>query len=351
MNIPAIQARPLFTQMVIAVYRLRMKPTYFLRSFFVNDETLTKLIGIEVQRGFENVAVDVYRNSEGNRNTFGKSTERVYEPPYYHETVELTSLDLYEMLFLSAQVSNEVFAAFVSAVADKMVTITDKIERAYELQASQVLEDGIVVLKSGDNINYNRQAGSLVDAAGAGGYWTGGAVDPNTILELGATFIRTEGMAAGGVLNVIMGSQALNAFMNNTIVKGRQAYIKDFALDRIIPAQRNAAGGALHGSVSVGSYDLRIWTYPQYYKHPVTGVKTPYVNPKKIIMLPETPDFKLVFAAVPQLLEEGETPKKGAYLVQEFKDKKKASHEIDIRSAGLAVPIGIDQIFTAQVVA
>lgn len=352
MNIPSIQARPLFTQMVIAVYRERLKAPSFLRSFFINDETVTKLISIEVQRGFENVAVDVYRNSEGNRNTFGKSTEKTFEPPYYHETVELTSLDLYEMLFLMPSVSDEIFSAFVSMVADKMIIITDKVERAYELQCSQVLEDGIVQLKSGDNINYLRKAASLVDAlASSTGYWTTGGVDPNTILEMGAKFIRTEGMSDGGILNVIMGSLALSALFNNDVVKERKSYIKDFALDRIVPAQRDARGASLHGEISAGSYNLRIWSYPQVYKHPVTGVITDYVNPKKIIIVPEVPNFKLVFAAVPQLLDEGQSPKKGAYLVQEFKDPKKASHEVDLRSAGLAVPVAVDQIFTAQVVA
>lgn len=349
-NIPAIQARPLFTQMTVAVYRERMKAMNFLRSFFINDETVTKLISIEVQRGFENVAVDVYRNSEGNRNTFGKSTQKTFEPPYYDEFLELTSLDLYEMLFLSPSVTDEVFAAFVSMVADKMIVITDKIERAYELQCSQVLIDGIVQLKSGDNIDFLRKADSLVDL-GAGNYWDGAAVDPNTVLETGCRFLREVGKSSGGVVNVIMGSAAFAAMTNNTIVKGRKAYIKDYAFDRLTPPQRDSTGGSFHGEVEVGAYSARIWSYPEVYNHPVTGVITDYIDRKKIVMLPEKPNFKLAFAAVPQLVDEGTMPKKGAYLVQEFKDPRKASHVVDIRSAGLAIPVAVDQIFTAKVLA
>lgn len=348
--IPTVQVRGIFTQKVIAVYRERMKPFNFLRSFFISDESLERFISIEVQRGYEKVAVDVSRFGDGNRNTFGRSTQKTYDPPYYHETIEMTDSALYERVLTNKGVTPELMAAFVSEMADKLVVVTDKIERAYELQCAQVLTDGIVVLNNGDNINFQRKAASLTNPAGSGGAWTTGTNDPNTIMKEGCDFIRKEGMNGSATMNVIMGELAFSAFLNNDIVKGRQSYIKDFALYRVTTPQRTALGSALHGEVSVGAYNLKIWTYPQFYTN-AAGVKLKYIDDKKIIILPDNPAFKLGFGAVPQLLEEGEMPQKGAYLIQEFKDRKKASHELDIRSAGLAVPVAVDQVYTSQVVA
>jgi hypothetical protein len=40
----------------------------------------------------------------------------------------------------------------------------------------------------------------------------------------------------------------------------------------------------------------------------------------------------------------------GEYVVSEYLDDRKMTHDIDIRSAGIAIPVAVDQIYTAQVV-
>jgi hypothetical protein len=68
MDISVTDARGLFTKMLIDVYQERIKPTAFLRSFFPSETSPTKEVAIEVERGFEKIAVDVFRGTEGNRN-------------------------------------------------------------------------------------------------------------------------------------------------------------------------------------------------------------------------------------------------------------------------------------------
>ena len=346
-TIATSDARALFTKMLVDVYRERTAPTAFLRSFFTVKEEVTKELSIEVQRGTEKIAVDVERGTEGNRNKFSRSTEKIFVPPYYREYFDATELSLYDRLFGSTEIDDGIFTAFLEQVAEKLRLLQDKIERAYEVQCSQVLETGIVTLNAGINIDFKRKAASLVDNSGSP--WTTGTNSPYDDLEEGGNFLRQTGKISGGVINAIFGSSALSAFLNNTIVKDR-ADVRNFFLDMVRGPQRNSVGAALHGEVSAGSYNFRIWTYPEFYDNS-SGVSTPYINPKKVILLPEAPRFVLGFAAVPQLATVNGGVKKGAYIVGDYVDERNHKHIFDIRSAGVAIPVAVDQIYTMQVVA
>lgn len=349
------QARDRFTQTLQAVYDEKSTPTAFLRSFFTTKESDSRQISIEVRRGKELIAVDVERGTEGNRNSFGKSSQKVILPPYYYEYFDATDLDFYDMLFTGeGSVHAATFAKWLSTIVGKITILEDMIHRSYELQCSQVIQTGIVTLNNGTNIDFKRKAASLVDL-GAGNYWTTGTVNPYLTLESGANFVRQKGKSQGNILNVIMGATALSTFLDNPFVKER-AEIRNFALDQVRAPQRDSVGGTLHGEVSSGSYKFRLWTYPEYYDTK-TVENNSYIDPKNIIIIPENPKFILSFAAVPRLLSStgnagaGVAGQKGAFLVGEFLDQRNVTHNINVKSAGVAVPVSIDQLYTAQVIA
>lgn len=347
--VPSSQARAVFTQSLIDVYREINVPTGFLRSFFPTVEEFTRYVSIEVMRGYEKVAVDVIRGTEGNRNKFSKSTEKVYDPPLYREYFDITEMDLYDRLFGSTSIDAGVLSALLNRVQEKMTMLVAKIERAYEVQCAQVLETGIVTLTNDDNIDFSRKATSLV-ANAAGNTWATGTVDPFGTLETGCNFLRQVGKATGGTFNAILGSTALSDLLSNTLFKARQNLF-NMALDAVHAPQRNSVGATLHGQVTAGSYKVNLWAYPQFYDD-ANGTSTPYINPKKVILLPENPRFKMAFGAVPQLIDEqNPTAQKGAFVFGEFRDVRKTTHEYDVQSAGLAIPVAIDQIYTVQVVA
>lgn len=349
-NISTTDARGLYTKMLIDVYRERIAPTSFLRSFFPVKESATKEISIEVQRGTEKIAVDVARGTEGNRNSFSKSTEKIFVPPFYREWFDATELDMYDRLFGSEEISGVQFAAFIESVADKLRMLQDKIERAYELQCSQVLETGIVTIAQGVNIDFKRKAASLVDINTlTGSYWDANGHDLYKDIENACIFIRQKGKSVGGVFNLILGSEALTALLKNSVFLTRQNLFS-MALDAVREPQRNSVGGTLHGQLTCGAYKVNLWSYPEYYDN-AAGVSTSYVNPKKAILLPEQPRFILSFAAVPQLITSGAMPVKGAFVFGDYIDKRKAAHVFDIKSAGVALPVAVDQIYTMQVVA
>lgn len=348
MNISVTDARALFTTKLAAIFSDHLPPKAFLRSFFNEVESDTKTISIQVERGKELVAVDVHRGTEGNRNKFSLSTEKLFLPPYYHEYLELTELAVYDELFVNGngEIPLAVFGRFLEEAANKMKVITDMIDRAYELQCSQVFHTGIVQLEAGINIDFKRQANSMVDL-GVNFYWDDNNVDPNTSIEVGCDWLRQEGKMAGNVVNMILGSVAFARYLNNTAVQNR-GRIFNYALDLITMAQRNSIGGTFHGEISVGAYRVRIWTYPEIYEQD-NGDKVKYIDNNTMILLPEMTKFILSYAAVPQLLTTGRRPTKGKFVFNEYIDERKTSHVSDVKSAGVAIPVAVDQIYTAQV--
>lgn len=349
MNISTVDAQGLYTKKLVDVFKQKATPTLFLRSFFKNVESATLEVAIEVQRGFEKVAVDVVRGTEGNRNQFSRSTEKIFVPPLYKEWFDRTTLQLYDRLYGATEINDAVFAQYINSVADAIVELRNKIERAYELQCAQVLETGIVTLVNQTSIDFKRKAESLVNL-GAGNYFANN-VDPFVVFENGCKFLRQTGKSAGGKFNAIMGSTALTDLLANTKFTARQNLF-NMALDVVNSPLMNALGATYHGTVTAGSYKVDLWAYPQFYDDPTSGAQTAYVNPKKITIIPESPKFTLAFGAVPQVISPNNpVPQQGAYLIRDFIDDRMTAHVTEVASAGIAIPVAVDQIYTVQVVA
>lgn len=349
MSIPSSQARARFTQAAIDVYKERPQVMQFLSSFFPAKEYATRYLSLEVQRGTEYVAADVIRGTQGNRNTFSKSTEKVFDPPYYREWFDITSLDLYDRLMGSTTIDAGIMSQLLNNAADKYGMIQAKIERAYELQRAQALTTGIITLQNGDNIDFQRDALSLV-ANGAGNTWATGTVDPRENIQTGCNFLRTKGKVQGGVFNIIMGENAYSDFVNNTIIQNTADIMRMDFINLNAP-QRNSTGASYMGRIACGPYLVDIWTYPEYYETS-NNVMTPYIDPKKYVLLPQTPRFEMSFAAVPQLLDE-ENPNvvTGAFVFQDYRDEENEVHKYYVKSAGCAMLKAVDHVYTEQVVA
>lgn len=342
-------AQGLFTKYLVDIYKERPQTTSFLRSFFPAKVTNTLEVSIEVQRGTEKVAVDVTRGTDGNRNSISKSTEKIFIPPYYREYFDMTQLDLYNRLWNSTMIDAGMFDQYTEQVADHVAMIQAKVDRAYELQCAQVLQTGIVQLTAGTNIDFKRKAASLVDL-GSGNYWSGSAVDPATTFINAGDFLRKVGKAQGGTFNVIMSQTAFNAFVNNTQVQTR-AWIRNFHLDNIVTPQRDSVGATFMGEYAAGSYKFLLWTYAEFYED-ANGNLTPYVTDGLVTFLPTVTHFRMAFAAVPRLMGAGGTMNvPGQYILDQYVEPRQTAHIMDLKSAGVAIPTAVDQIYTARVLA
>jgi hypothetical protein len=358
MALSSADIRGVFTKTLIDVYQERIKPTSFLRSFFNTITVPTKSFAIEVERTGEKVAIDVVRGSEGNRNTFSKSTEKMFEPPIFREYFDMTELDLYDRVLGSqGNAQMPLFTALLNSAADRLGMLQDKIERAKELQCANVLETGIVLTRFGGSVDYKRKTASILNE-GPGQYFSDN-IDPFKKFEAGCLFLRQVGKSGDGIFNAILGSQALADLLVNTKFTARQNYF-NLNLDAVVaPGDTlKSQGFTFHGTITCGSYKVQLFAYPQFYDlkggtdTSPTYTMTSYVNTKKVFMMPVNPRFQLVHCAVPKLIgQPGQMPAQGEYVIQEFLDERNAKHDLDIQSAPLAVPVAVDQIYTFQAVA
>jgi hypothetical protein len=357
-SIPAGQARAQFTSDLVSVFTDQIPAPSFYRSFFPAKQSATRFVSVQVQRNAELVAVDVMRGTEGNRNNFAKSTEKIYNPPYYREKFDLTEIDLYDRLFGSSAIDSGIYSQLVETVATRAAQCRAKIERAYEKQIAEIFELGTVTLTNSESVNFGRKSSSLVDK-GAGNYWATGTIDPFADLAAGCTFIRQYGKSVGHNFVAILGSQALADLYSNAIFQKRVMTSLSNVIDTVLPPQKNSVGGVYHGTLTAGAYRVQLWSYPESYDTSAGGTPTPYSNSKKVTILPENPMFNLSFAAVPQVLAIGGgtadmniAPLQSmAYVVGNYTDPQNSAHIMDVKSAGLAIPVSVDRMYTVQVVA
>lgn len=352
------EAKNKFTKKVLDIHQDFLPAPSFLRSFFPSEQSYTKEVAIEVSRNFENIAVDVMRGTEGNRNDFSKSTEKVFIPPYYKEFTDLTSMQGYYTVFGNSSVSMGLFTQFASQVAERMAKMQAKIERAYEKQCADVLNNGSVTLLNTTSINFGRVAESMVDLDTAGDYWTVSTADPFADFAKGAKFCREIGKCSTRTFNALIGEDAFPVLQNNEIYKSRVQQNLNNNIDSINPPQKNAVGGTYHGTLSAGDYRINLWTYPESYD--VSGTANRYLPSKKVIMIPDNPRFKLGFGAVPyipgiqdsQLMDQliGGIDARN-YVPYLGTDQEREMLKLGWKSAGIAIPTQIDAIYTMQVMA
>lgn len=358
MAIPIQEARGLFTKTLVARWNelMEIAPKNYLRSFFTKKTTTAKEISIEVMRGTEKIAVDVLRGTNGNRNTFSKHAEKIFVPPFFNEYFDATELDRYDLLF-GQDASNPtigVIDGMITQALEKLNILKYKIERAYELQCSQVFTTGIVQLTNGDNIDFKRKAGSMV-VKDAAGYWSVSTVDPRDDMRSGADFLRKTGKAYDSEFNVILGAKALTDLLANPNVNDDK--IKTLALVDLRMPQTDAMGGVYHGTLSAGPYKMHLWSYPDYYDNS-EGVSTAYINDYYMIILPKTSGkFVMSYAGVPAIIRDqrnAEFPEyirqmESDYFINNFIDPYGKKHVFEILSAGLSVPVSVDRIYSSQV--
>ncbi len=156
----------------------------------------------------------------------------------------------------------------------------------------------------------------------------------------------------------IMGDATFNSLLVNTTFLTRQNLFS-MKLDTMNPPVRvsTTAGAVWNGRLSAGPYTVNVYTYPQTYDvlTIVAGnvVRTPtaYIDTKKYVMLPKNPFFKTYYGAVPPLVDGSgnATPMAGDFVFTDWVAADKRSHNYDVESCPLPVPIAIDQFVTRKV--
>ena len=289
------------TGWLLAFTQMR-RPTKFLQGFFTKKPGGTyngKTVEIDIQRFGEDVAVALRSGRGANLNDADVVTTKEFEPPKYGEAFPANVEDL-----VTRMAGTDPYSAagidygrqLVFKLMRYFMLGMDKIVRGVELQASQILQTGKLVLTDADGTVYQLDfkpkathfptVSTKWDAAGAA---------PLTDLAAVGDLIRADGQVNPDIL--IMGSKALASFLANDGVQ-KQLDNKRYEIGSIAPQWMVNSGATFYGMVWIGAYQYQIWTYGEGYKA-ANGTWTPYIDPKNVVMLSSNTRFDLVSAMVP----------------------------------------------------
>lgn len=358
MAITLNQHKENITKKVIGRFSDSVAPKLGLSSWFPAETTTSKQVSIEVERNRGLIAVDVERGTEGNLNTFGKHSEKIYIPPFFKEKFNFADLDVYERTFAQGMApgANE-YVSMLRTAGDKLNVLRNKILRAKEKQRAQALQTGIVTMKNGDHIDFKRKADSLVDL-GAGNYFGEAGVDILKVLAEGVKFVKREGKSASVSFDAVVGSRVIGAILSDEkllkLLDNQNLSIGALGTTRF----NEATGLNYHGRLNLKNGTVDLWTYEDTYED-AQGNHIEYITDNNVVLLPRDFVGKHAHAGVPAIIRDSsnaEFPQwisqvAAEFYINNYVDPKAAAHLFEIMSAPLAIPFSVDRIWTAKVLA
>lgn len=288
----------------LQLYTQMRKPTGFLsRRFTVKPGGIYmgSKVAVDVERFGEDVAVAVKVCTGPNLNDIDIYTTKEFEPPAYGEAFPLNVCDLLNRMagvdpYSAAGVSYS--AQLMSQMAKGFILIDAKISRAVEIQASQILQTGKLNLtnKAGDTVYELDFKPKTTHFVTTGTAWaTSATCTPLDDIGALANKIRTDGKVNPNRLT--FGEGAFTNFMNSAQV---QAALNNRRIEvGIIDPMLEDSGAVNQGRIWIGSYVYDMWTYPEEYTDPQTGLPVKYVADDKVIVDSTRTRFDMASAMVP----------------------------------------------------
>lgn len=277
----------------------------FLAGFFQSPPQnfhTSEEVEIDIVRSDEEVSIVIQDLSTGYRmNSNDLYVNKGFKPPIHKEAIALNAFDLIKRMPGDNPFESPNYRAnLISRMFDGMVKVEAKIRRAIELQASQVLQTGVLTLTDSNGnalytLDYSPKATHFPTAGTA---WNAAGADPLGDLKALSEVIRNDGLQDPDQL--IMGCDAFMAFIANDEV---QKHYDNRRIDQgtIAPMVMRGDGGNYRGIVEIGNYRFDIWTYGGRYNDPQTGNKVQFVDPGKVIMRASGGRLDATFGAIPNI--------------------------------------------------
>lgn len=285
----------------------KMDKMGFLASFFKTTEedyTDAEYVDIDIVRSGEQVA-PVLRDLSNGAIAIADDvfTGKQVKPPVYKLSRSVNVFDLLKRQpgENEYEETGSWYGRLVNILKRAFNLMYGMLQRSIELQASQVLQTGKLVLTddAGNNAYELDFCAKNTHIKSVTTMWDQAGADPIGDLEKLADAIRDDGLVDAET--VIFGAKAWNAFIQNSAVQN--AVKKDgLGLGNLSPRLVNK-GGKYMGYLEIGAYRLDLWVYNGRYQTFGTTTSNKFVDDKKIIMLAnvEDLDFRLVYGGVPSL--------------------------------------------------
>lgn len=351
---------------VIGVFKEDIPVRLGFSKLFPKEMSSTLHVDVEVERDNDLIAVDVKRNTEGNDNVFTQTSEHKYKPPFYKENYNFAEDEVY--MTTAALGATEVKGANEAIAKNALKNVRKnkkKIVRAERKMQADVLQNGVVIVKNGDSIDFRRKAESMPDlgAVTGGKYWSDNTADVIANIKTGGRFLRDVGNSTSSTLNLIMSGDAMTALLNNEspeflkIIEKRRINRADIVMSNF----DEETGMAFHGQFSAGDFNVNLFTYNEKYSEIVNGVKVTktYLKRENAILIPDDFQGKMAYGALPYMRKASAggqstmipAAKKADYMLRAWSDEKTTSSTLSLSSAPLPVPFTVDKVYTMKVLA
>lgn len=259
-------------------------------------------VELDIVRTDEEVAIAVQDITAGWRNNSADLfTNKEFIPPVFKESFSLTSKDLFKRVPGDNPFQDPGYRAMIiTRFMDGMRKINNKIVRANELQASQVLQTGTATLLDANGaeiyaIDYKPKATHFPTSSTA---WTDASPDILGDIESLGQVVRNDGKQAPDTL--IMGIDAFSAFILDDVIQplfdNRRIEAGRIGRMSVLPEDAR-----FRGTVDVGNYKYDVVTYAGVFKDPNGGAIVPFMDPAKVILLSSDSRFDALFGAVPHI--------------------------------------------------
>lgn len=294
------------TRRMISAYYQEASPTAFFSGMFVarpENFHSSEEVEIDIVRSEEDVSIVIQDLSTGYRmNSDDLYTNKGFKPPIHKEAIPLNAFDLIKrMPGMNPFESPDFRANVITKMFGGMRKVERKIRRAVELQASQIMQTGIVTLTDSSGtalytLDYKPKATHFPTA---GTSWASATLaqkisDLTSLCDV----IRGDGLMDPDELDI--GSTVWENLLQTTGFLDRfDARRAD--LGTITAMDRRGGGGIYRGTLELGNYKLDVFTYNGRYKDPQTGTSTPFLDPGKVVVRSSMARMDATFGAIPNI--------------------------------------------------
>jgi hypothetical protein len=295
-------------------------PTTYLKDRYFSPVEFHKTMKIDIDKIKGDRAVSTYVSKEDGSikvddKTFDTSSFTV---PAIKEHTFTTAGQLIDERLPGENIYEDVSPAERSQIklAQDQAMLSDRADRAEEKQCSELLQTGIVTVVYANgavgSIDFGLLASHKVSLLTTDAWDDAGS---NPVADLLAGFEKIKDDSGKLVSDVIMGSDAASAFINNTSIAALLDNRRT-EMGEINPRELNAQGVRYVATLKRPTID--IWEYVELYDSPTSTKQVPYIDRKKVVMIGEGADFRQHYGPIHdiELIDGIETAE--SFLTQRF---------------------------------
>jgi len=317
-NLPTIYT----PQVMLEAMKQNPRPTTFLQKLLVGKRTAetSDIVEIDIEKGGRRISSYVTRTA--NPSAVGKNgfTTNLHNTPYISEEITYTAKDMMDRLPGENSYSGGVPGSRRDAkVAAWLNQLQDRLIRREEQQVAEAIQTGKLVI-AGSGVSYTvdfQMAGTHIITYSNTDLWSSTA-DKLAQFETWAQLIRTAG--APGATDIILGTDAAALLLKDTNFRAEMLTTSGMNNIQMNIVNDDAGESTFLGTLRRPGLSVNLYTYQGQYTSEA-GVATPYIDPKKVVMLSRNMRSEMHYGPIYNLLHGTMVAEKFPFMYQDENGK------------------------------